>query len=327
MAATSDDARHDGRRPNDDRPDEPKPDEAKSKHTVQTAPGDPGSATVDSDSAGPDAPVVYDEELCAMLEHLGEALDSANSVIAGNHAMAESIAADERLAVDHPEDRARWWSWSGMSRPAQGALVGVFLGVAALALYWPGWTVPEGWTTLGRKHPDRITETVIVRSRPEKPVARSAPVVAAGAGTPGPAHARDQSRIGQTERRTQAEVPAAAPESANITTATAAIAAPGTSQPLGAEETARLMERGKTLIADGDVAGARLVFGYAARRGSADAMFALAQTFDPDQLSQWRVLGLEADVSEALSWYLRAAEAGHEKALARSRKLSGGALP
>ena len=70
-----------------------------------------------------------------------------------------------------------------------------------------------------------------------------------------------------------------------------------------------------------------LCFGYAARRGSADAMFALAQTFDPDRLSQWRVLGLAGDVSEALNWYIRAAEAGHVKARERGQKLSGGALP
>ncbi len=90
---------------------------------------------------------------------------------------------------------------------------------------------------------------------------------------------------------------------------------------LAPEDEARLLARGKTLTATGDVASARLAYEYAARRGSSGAMFALAQTYDPEMLAAWSVVGMQPDLSAAAKWYGRAADLGHDRAGTRRREL------
>jgi len=91
--------------------------------------------------------------------------------------------------------------------------------------------------------------------------------------------------------------------------------------PLDKQQEARILERGRTLSASGDVASARLAYSYAALRGSTDAMFALAQTYDPEVLASWNVVGIKPDTSVAPEWYGHAAQRGHDPADARIYEL------
>lgn len=90
---------------------------------------------------------------------------------------------------------------------------------------------------------------------------------------------------------------------------------------IGKAEEVVFLKRGRDLVDSGDVASARLAYEYAALRGSADAMFALAQTYDPEMLSSWNVFGIEPDAKIALEWYGRAAQEGHDGADARANEL------
>lgn len=87
------------------------------------------------------------------------------------------------------------------------------------------------------------------------------------------------------------------------------------------DEEARLLDNGRGLVSSGDVASARLVYEYAAGRGSVDAMFALAQTYDPAVLDTWNVVGIRPDIKVALEWYGKAARLGHDAADARADEL------
>ena len=90
---------------------------------------------------------------------------------------------------------------------------------------------------------------------------------------------------------------------------------------IGKAEETQLLKRGRDLIISGDVASARLAYEYAAHRGSADAMYALAQTYDIEVLASWDVVGIEPDIKMALEWYGRAAQNGHDPADARASEL------
>ncbi|MDH3579390.1 MAG: hypothetical protein OEM91_02030, partial [Hyphomicrobiales bacterium] len=91
--------------------------------------------------------------------------------------------------------------------------------------------------------------------------------------------------------------------------------------PLEKAEESRLLAKGKGLSRSGDIASARLVYEHAATRGSAEAMYALAQTYDPRMLAQWEVIGIAPNPSLALEWYTRAARLGHDAADARAGEL------
>lgn len=84
------------------------------------------------------------------------------------------------------------------------------------------------------------------------------------------------------------------------------------------EEIAILVDRGKTFLARGDLAAARLLLRRAAEAGDAAAALLLGSTFDPAALKQLEVLGAVGDAAQARIWYRRAAELGSADA---ARKL------
>lgn len=94
-----------------------------------------------------------------------------------------------------------------------------------------------------------------------------------------------------------------------------------TPTPLTSAQEKSILNRGEEMKKLGDIAGARLVLEYAALRGSGQAMFALAQTFDPQFLSARGVIGVAPDVSTALKWYRQAANLGIAAAGPRVRAL------
>jgi TPR repeat protein len=91
------------------------------------------------------------------------------------------------------------------------------------------------------------------------------------------------------------------------------------------EEITVLINRGKDLIANGDLAAARLVLQRAADANDAEAALALAATYDPVVLRELKVYGFTADAAMARAWYQRARELGSAAALKRLEILITGA--
>ena len=239
--------------------------------------------------------------------------------------------------------------------PALATAISLFFSISALAAMWLFWNSPEtsGKIELG-KDQGRIPDTIVSRTNradlvpraPDSTPARAVPLQSPASPPPGPV------KISEPEIKTEPPVKAVTPIEPAIeavkdepeppakTVAAIAPVEPGIEAvkdapknaaiavekapalpALGKEEEKQLMERGRELISSGDVASARLAFEYAALRGSADAMYALAQTYDMDVLTTWNVYGIEPDVKIALKWYGRAAQNGHDPADARASEL------
>ncbi|SEP46478.1 hypothetical protein SAMN02990966_06641 [Rhodospirillales bacterium URHD0017] len=72
----------------------------------------------------------------------------------------------------------------------------------------------------------------------------------------------------------------------------------------------RLLSRANLLVAQGDIGAARVVLEHAAGFGSAPALFALAETFDPAVLTAWGTLGTQGDTARAGDLYAKALAGG-----------------
>ncbi len=108
-------------------------------------------------------------------------------------------------------------------------------------------------------------------------------------------------------------------------TATLPISPAPAQRQLDREEITVLLDRGKHLIANGDLAAARLVLQRAADANDAEAALALAATYDPIVLRELKVYGFTADPAMARAWYQRARELGSAAALQRLEMLTSGA--
>ena len=80
------------------------------------------------------------------------------------------------------------------------------------------------------------------------------------------------------------------------------------------QEAAALMERGRDLLRNGDVASAQLAFRRLAEAGKAEAALALATTYDSRYLVQHNLVGIVGDEEKARAWYRRARELGSREA-------------
>ena len=94
---------------------------------------------------------------------------------------------------------------------------------------------------------------------------------------------------------------------------------------LDREEVMVLLKRGKDLIANGDIAAARLVLRRAADANNAEAALALAETYDPYVLRGLKVYSFAADAERARAWYEKARELGSSAASQRLEMLTSGA--
>ena len=72
----------------------------------------------------------------------------------------------------------------------------------------------------------------------------------------------------------------------------------------------RLLARASLLVSQGDIGAARVVLEHAAGFGSASALFALAETFDPSVLSAWGTVGTQGDAARASDLYAKAMAGG-----------------
>jgi TPR repeat protein len=86
-----------------------------------------------------------------------------------------------------------------------------------------------------------------------------------------------------------------------------------------AAEIAQMVKRGAELMANGDVAAARLMYQRAAEAGEAVAAFALAETYDPVMLAKG---GVPPDVGLARYWYEKARDLGSTMAPERLERLA-----
>jgi hypothetical protein len=86
-----------------------------------------------------------------------------------------------------------------------------------------------------------------------------------------------------------------------------------------AAELAQMIKRGAELMANGDVAAARLMYQRAAEAGEATAAFALAETYDPLVLAKG---GVPPDIVIARGWYEKARDLGSNAAPERLERLA-----
>jgi len=98
----------------------------------------------------------------------------------------------------------------------------------------------------------------------------------------------------------------------------------GASRPrtLDPDEIAILYRRSEDLIAQGDIAGGRLLLTRAAEAGDARSALALGATYDPAVLGKLGVLGIKPNAEKARTWYGKAAEFGSTEATKRLEVLA-----
>jgi TPR repeat protein len=83
----------------------------------------------------------------------------------------------------------------------------------------------------------------------------------------------------------------------------------------------RLMTRARELLEQGNIGAARAILERAAELGSASAVFALAETYDPDRLASWGTSGTQGDPAKARDLYIKALAGGVTAAKGRLEAL------
>lgn len=85
-----------------------------------------------------------------------------------------------------------------------------------------------------------------------------------------------------------------------------------------AAQVARLIARASLLLEQGDIGAARVVLEHVARMGNAQAIFVLAETYDPRVLPSFGTYGTHGDATKARDLYARAEAGGVKEATART---------
>ena len=101
----------------------------------------------------------------------------------------------------------------------------------------------------------------------------------------------------------------------------AAIAPEGSAPPTPSEKS-ELLARGNDLMTQSDVVSARLLYGYAATRGSVSAMTAMGRTYDPVFFTRSGTRGVRPELAKAIEWYERAIDGGDAEAKRHLRDLA-----
>jgi hypothetical protein len=102
----------------------------------------------------------------------------------------------------------------------------------------------------------------------------------------------------------------------------AAAKTPVASETIAPAQSSVLLARAKALLAEGDIAGARLLLFHLAERGEGDATYELALTFDADMLARLGASGVESDPAIARGWYEQASQRGNVEAAERLKILA-----
>jgi TPR repeat protein len=88
------------------------------------------------------------------------------------------------------------------------------------------------------------------------------------------------------------------------------------------DDAERLVARGESQLALGNIATARQFLLRAAETGSARGALLLAATYDPHELDRPRIVGVLPDRALAVKWYRRAQELGAALAAERIARLN-----
>ena len=112
----------------------------------------------------------------------------------------------------------------------------------------------------------------------------------------------------------------------DIAQPTGAAQAPATEQPAAAEaqdnpEATRLIARASALLGQGNIGAARMVLEHVAEKGSAEASFMIAETYDRVILSGWGTYGTRGEATKARELYAKAHAGGIQEAKDRLDKL------
>ena len=94
---------------------------------------------------------------------------------------------------------------------------------------------------------------------------------------------------------------------------------------MSSAEEATLIARAESLIRQYNFVGARLLLAHALEKGSANAAFLMAQTYDWRILRSLRAYGVRGDAAMAREFYQQAATAGIEEAQERVEALQSNA--
>lgn len=95
----------------------------------------------------------------------------------------------------------------------------------------------------------------------------------------------------------------------------------GDAPPTASALSTEVVRESASMIARGDITGARVLLGQAVEAGEPAAMLALAETYDPNMLAAWGARGQAADVGAAKQLYSRALSAGEPRARQRLQAL------
>ncbi|WGD52291.1 hypothetical protein QA641_44040 [Bradyrhizobium sp. CB1650] len=153
----------------------------------------------------------------------------------------------------------------------------------------------------------------------EKDLASARRDIAASAAKVPPA--ASQAVAAGTTGRTVQEKPVGAPGPTEEQATMARIPGKAEPHPDDGMQEARLMARARLLLERGDVGGARIVLERVAETGSAQASFALAETYDPLILSSWGTYGTRGDATKARDLYAKAEAGGIKEAKVRFEAL------
>ena len=205
------------------------------------------------------------------------------------------------VPVEAP-DKGGPWPWESASRRGNRSLrwfAGVAL-VAAVAVigYRLGWVAPGMMASLLQSSSPGSASNSL-SSPPPQTLPASQPTSESG--------------------RPVARAPEAAEPPAEAPTAAEAVAPPSNEPPKhSAPEVAAMLAGAAQRMANGDVAGARMIYQRLAKEGEAGAALALAETYDPPALRKANVTGgVTSDVALAQSWYEKAKALGSQAAAER----------
>ena len=90
---------------------------------------------------------------------------------------------------------------------------------------------------------------------------------------------------------------------------------------MSAEQAVRLLTRANLLLDQGNIGAARNMLDRAAALGSAEALFWLAETYDPLLLPARNAVGTQSDIAKARALYGQALAAGISEAKLRLESL------
>jgi TPR repeat protein len=99
-----------------------------------------------------------------------------------------------------------------------------------------------------------------------------------------------------------------------IASRTAAVPSAASRYGAARTETAAYIARAHAKIQQGDIAAARRLLERALGSDDGDAWFVLAETYDPQMLAGWRVIGIKPDLEKAKTLYHEAQRRGAQGA-------------